>query len=237
VGFHPTWLPEGRGRAPLAWLILDGRPGAATFFQITEDGVDSGPIFVQEPFYVSKDDYPSDVIEKMEKAIDSALDRWLPRLLAGEWNPIPQDEGLASWSGKRAPSDGLIDWRKSAKEIYALIRATSHPHPGAYTYVKDRKLIVWRARLEPILPFRGVPGRILHYERDYGWLVQTGEGSLWLTQVSFADGGNPYLELRIGVRLGYCVEDEIFKLKRRIAKLEQALRDLISANKSSFEEE
>ena len=20
VGFHPTWLPEGRGRAPVAWL-------------------------------------------------------------------------------------------------------------------------------------------------------------------------------------------------------------------------
>jgi methionyl-tRNA formyltransferase len=52
VGFHPTFLPAGRGRAPLAWLTLDAQPGAATFFLIDE-GVDSGPIFVQETFEVT----------------------------------------------------------------------------------------------------------------------------------------------------------------------------------------
>lgn len=221
IGFHPTWLPESRGRAPVAWLVLDGRPGAATFF-LMDKGVDSGPIFVQEPFYVSSHDYAADVVEKLEAAIDTALDCWLPRLIAGEWNPQPQDGFHASYNGRRAPADGLIDWRLPAVKIHALIRATSHPHPGAYTYVGNRKLIIWRSSLEPKLAYRGVVGRIVHFDSQHGWLVQTGDSLLWLTEVVYADAEylNPQSELRVGMRLGYVVEDEIFKLKRRLAQLE-----------------
>ena len=43
IGFHPTRLPEGRGRAPLAWLVMDAKPGAATLFVMGE-GADSGEI-------------------------------------------------------------------------------------------------------------------------------------------------------------------------------------------------
>lgn len=32
IGFHPTLLPRGRGRAPVAWTILEGENGAASFF-------------------------------------------------------------------------------------------------------------------------------------------------------------------------------------------------------------
>ena len=51
VGFHPTKLPKGRGRAPMAWLILDKGEGAATFFKI-DTNADEGDIFVQEPFSI-----------------------------------------------------------------------------------------------------------------------------------------------------------------------------------------
>jgi methionyl-tRNA formyltransferase len=186
VGFHPTFLPAGRGRAPLAWLTLDAQPGAATFFLIDE-GVDSGPIFVQETFEVTPDDYASDVGQKLISATERALDRWLPELLTGVWNPRPQDEVLATYNGRRIFDDGLLDWNRSSDEIHALIRAASTPHPGAYTWYQGRKLIVWRAELEKHLPWRGAVGRVLHTEIDRGALIQTGDGLLWLTQVQFAE--------------------------------------------------
>src|ERR1051325_10450012 len=34
IGFHPARLPQGRGRAPIAWLTLGAAPGAATLFFI-----------------------------------------------------------------------------------------------------------------------------------------------------------------------------------------------------------
>ncbi len=225
VGFHPTHLPEGRGRAPVAWLTMENRPGAATFF-VMDEGADSGPILAQEPFEVTGQDYASDVIRKLEDAIDVALDRWLPHLNAGEWEPLPQDDRKATYYGRRSPSDGLIDWNRPAREILALVRATSHPHPGAYTYAGGEKMIIWKASLEKTIPYRGVPGRILVVDEHKGFLVQTGDGLLWLEQVEAVTVGESRPELRLGMKLGYVVEDEINKLAKRIQILEERLSRL-----------
>jgi methionyl-tRNA formyltransferase len=215
-------------------LTLDGRPGAATFFLIDE-GADSGPVLAQELFYVSTQDYAADVIAKSEAAIDRALDRWLPRLLAGEWDPQPQQHELATYNGKRAPEDGLIDWSGPAEQIHALVRATSRPHPGAYTYVGEHKLIIWRAELETALPFRGVPGRIVHVDPQKGWLVQTGLGLLWMTDLELvADGEREaHPTLRVGTKLGYIVEDELCRMKQHVTKLEKRLRALEKSSKQT----
>ena len=228
VGFHPTFLPAGRGRAPLAWLPFDGQPGAATFFLI-DGGVDSGPIFVQETFEVAPNDYAADVERKLVAAMKMALNRWIPDLLSGVWNPRPQNEVLATYNGRRSPDDGLLNWSHSAEQVHTLIRATSNPHPGAYTWYQGRKLIVWRAELEKHLPWRGAIGRVLHVETERGALVQAGDGLLWLTQVQFSDETDSCAAekvLKVGVKLGFVVEDEVAALRARVEDLETRLSNL-----------
>ena len=224
VGVRRTLLPRGRGRAPVAWLVLDGTPGAANFF-VMDAGTDSGPILVQERFDVLPTDDAEQVTASLEHAIDRALDRWVPKLLEGEWNPQPQDESLATYHGKRGPEDGWIDWAKSANEIHALIRAASRPHPGAYSYLKDRKLLVWRSEIDTVTPFRGVIGRVLLSDPQRGSLVQTGDGLIWLNEVAWGDGEPAKPKLSVGQRLGYVVEDELSRLKARIAELEKMISD------------
>ena len=228
VGFHPTWLPEGRGRAPVAWLTLEGRPGAATLF-LMDEGTDSGPILAQQPFYVSDHDYASDVIEKLERAIDSALDQWLPTLLAGHWEPQPQSKTHANYNGKRGPEDGLIDWRMSAKQIYALIRATSRPHPGAYTYLDGHKVIIWRAEIITTIPHRGVIGRVICTSERGELVVQTGDGLLRLSEIEIlpiSDAQSVVLQLKVGQKLGMNCEDEIHLLTQKLRVLEKQINQL-----------
>jgi methionyl-tRNA formyltransferase len=220
VGFHPTWLPRGRGRAPLAWLTLEGVSGAASFFVLNEEP-DGGALLAQEPFFVAADQYAEEVAETVFEAMDRALDRWLPQLMAGQWNPVPQDHRLATFYGRRAPEDGLVRWEKPAVEIHALIRAASRPHPGAYTFACGNELRIWRAELDSRSTYKGVVGRILDIDRQQNRLIQAGSGLLWLTEMEWAGAGAPDHLPRVGARLGYEPELEIHRLLRRIEVLEK----------------
>lgn len=211
IGFHPTNLPKGRGRAPLAWITIEKEIGSATFFLMGK-GADDGPIFVQEIFEIKDEDDASTVELKIEESIKFALDKWLPQLKEGKWDPMPQDEAFASWYGKRSIEDGWIDWHNSASNIDRLIKASTHPHPGAYTYFKDKKLIIWKSELEQDIPIKGVVGRVLLTDAEKGSLVQCGEGLIWLNSIQIVDK----TILKVGDKLGYNIEDEIYSIKQKL---------------------
>ncbi|WP_321307539.1 methionyl-tRNA formyltransferase [Marinifilum fragile] len=218
IGFHPTKLPKGRGRAPSVWLLLEEEVGAATFFLMGK-GMDDGPIFVQEEFKVLDKDNSESLRLKLLDALDLALDKWLPKLKNGIWEPIPQDENLASYYGKRNPLDGWISWERNVIEIDRLIRATSKPYPGAFTFYKDSKLIVWNSSIEKNLKIKGVIGRILLI-KDGSLLVQTGEGLLWINDYDLQLPNGEMIQnpnFKVGEKLGYNVEYEIYKLKNNIS--------------------
>jgi methionyl-tRNA formyltransferase len=65
----------------------------------------------------------------------------------GKAKRIPQDESkfIEFWP-KRTPEDGKIGWSKNAKEIHTLIRASTHPYPGAFSLFGKSKLKIWKAK-------------------------------------------------------------------------------------------
>jgi len=214
IGFHPTCLPRGRGRAALAWLILKSQDGAATFFEICE-GVDDGPIYEQEHFSVSDTDDTSDVEAKLLAAERVALDRLLPRLKSGDYSTIVQDHEQADWLGRRAPEDGWVNWRRPSDELLRLIRASAPPHPGAYTFCLSHRLVLLKAELSDRRE-TGVVGRIMTIAPNSGFEVQTGDGVVRVIEWHCDTGWKP----RVGQLLGYYAEAEIFELRARIEQLE-----------------
>lgn len=217
IGFHPTKLPKGRGRAPLAWLVHEAEEGAATFFML-ENIADAGAIVAQRDFDVSVDDTAKSVEAKIYIAMASALDTLLPRLANGELTIVEQDDSLATEFGIRKPEDGLIDWSHSAYEIDRLIKAASTPHPGAFTYLESKQIAVLTSRVEKELKIKGVQGRILKMNQSK-ILVQTGEGVLWISVPPEST-----MLLRVGKLLGYKVDSEIFALKQEIAELKELIK-------------
>lgn len=209
IGFHPTALPKGRGRAPLAWLVKNVENGAANFFKITETP-DAGPIFIQTPFEVNYDDDASSIEKKQFTAIEKALDEWLPSLKKGIWNPIPQDEFGVTEYGMRKPEDGLISWNSTADECIRLIRASTIPHPCAFTFLGLNKIVIRKAHIEKDLDITGTIGRILKVRKDE-FLIQCENGIIWVTDYDSND-----ITLKVGDRLGYLPEYEIHLIKTEI---------------------
>ena len=217
IGFHPSKLPKGRGRAPLAWLVHEAEEGAATFFML-ESIADAGAIVAQKCFDVNIDDTAESVETKVYAAMTSALDILLPQLANGELTAIEQENSLATEFGIRKPEDGLINWSCSAYKIDRLIKAASTPHPGAFTYLESRQIAVLTSRIEKELKIKGVQGRILKVN-GHEALVQTGEGIIWISTVS-----DDMATLKVGRLLGYKVDQEIFALKKEIAELKELIK-------------
>lgn len=145
VGYHPAALPRLRGRAVIPWtILLDEKITASTLFRI-DHGVDSGPIIAQKFFHVAPDETAGTLYAKHMRALRQILAEALPRLAAGDDAGEPQDHRLATWTARRRPEDGRIDWTRPADEVARLIRAVGRPYPGAWTRSGEAVITVWEA--------------------------------------------------------------------------------------------
>ncbi|HYK41420.1 MAG TPA: formyltransferase, partial [Thermoanaerobaculia bacterium] len=73
---------------------------------------------------------------------------------------LPQDESQATTFPRRRPEDGRIDWTKSSKQVHDLVRAVTHPYPGAFTDVFGGNTWIWRTRLPSLGAHDNFPGQV-----------------------------------------------------------------------------
>jgi len=217
VGTHPSKLPYGRGRAPLPWTILEGqRTSAVSFFKI-DTGVDTGSLIFQKEFDIPPRTYVKDLYSKVATQLGLGFHEIYKSITNNE--PIsftPQDEQGATHRGKRTPSDGLLEFHHKITEVEKLIRAVSEPFPGAYCYYKDRKITFWEVEFDKEDNYFGTIGQILKKNKT-GILVQFSDGKLWLNRPGDANGDPIDMKIfRIGDKLGYNLQDEIFRLKSKL---------------------
>lgn len=98
-------------------------------------------------------------------------------------DPVRQRHSLATYGKRRTPGGGLIDWRRSAFDIYNMVQGLTHPYPGAFTYFRGKKFIVWQSRLYENTSRLTEPGRVVEGLQTDGIRVAAGAGSLVLSSV------------------------------------------------------
>ncbi len=144
---HGSYLPAYRGRAPLNWSIINGEDHCGVSLHVLEEGFDTGDIVDQEKVQIAPDEYVGDVTPRITKAAVEVLGRSLDSLLSGNPKLKKQDLSKASYFGKRTPEMGRIDFTKSAREVFNLVRAVSRPFPGAFFDSDGKRIVVWRGHI------------------------------------------------------------------------------------------
>lgn len=183
--FHDSLLPKYRGFAPTVWSIINGeRETGVTLFRTTDD-MDAGEIVEQRRIAIGETDTIACVMERVTKTYLDVVEKVFDKLLDGSATSYPQNHADATYTCKWTPGDALIDWDKSARAIFDLIRATSWPYPGAYTYLEGRKLVIWSAELlkAPRNYESPAPGRIIESCPGSGATVLTGDGLIRIRSV------------------------------------------------------
>lgn len=228
IGAHPALLPHNRGRAVIPWALINDEPVTGmTLFHIDE-GTDSGDIIAQVQIPISDSDTAQSVYDRAVDGLCTMLRQHLPAILLGTAPRIVQDEAKASYCAKRGPSDGEIDWTRSSRAIFNLIRAVTRPYPGAFSFYGSQKVTVWAA-VPGTEEWKGSPGQILRLDSTQGALVKTGDGTIWLRELEVE--GSPLSAIkvfrRVGGRLGTpdtkTLLTKLFEFESRLTALERKL--------------
>jgi len=214
VGTHPSKLPHGRGRAPLPWTIIEDLDRSAVSFFKIDTGVDTGKLIFQREFDIPKNTYVKDLYATVAKELGLGFFE-IYTLIANHETIHLSDQGTKGVTvrGKRTPEDGLIEFDQDIYTVEKLIRAVSEPYPGAYCYYKDQKIIFWEVDFDLDKIYSGTKRQILK-KGENKILVQFSDGNLWLKRPTHEDGSAIDLKFfRIGDKLGYSLQDDIYKLK------------------------
>ena len=167
LGIHPTLLPSGRGRASIPWAILNNLNYTGVSLFKLDEGVDTGPILQQEVLHLSPTETATSLYSRVNKAHVTLITSIWSRLEQNSFTLTPQDHSKATYWPGRTPQDGQILPRMSISETDRLVRATTHPYPGAFWLGSQFKYIVWKGS------FRQQPGSLA---------IPCSDGIYWATE-------------------------------------------------------
>jgi methionyl-tRNA formyltransferase len=186
LNVHPSLLPRWRGASPIPAAILAGDDRTGVTVMLMDAGMDSGPILAQGEVPIDDNDTAASLSDTLSQAGASLLAQTLPRWIAGDIAPQPQDEAEATTCPLLRKEDGAIDWVLPAIDIWRRVRAYN-PWPGAFTFLGADLLRIWQA--QPLaFSSSKEPGAVLELNNRWAnellpnirdqaaFVVQTGSG-------------------------------------------------------------
>jgi methionyl-tRNA formyltransferase len=186
VGFHPTKLPQNRGRHPLIWsLVLGLEKSASTFFFMDEEA-DSGDILSQEEFEILESDDAKTLYERVTDIALMQIEQFVPKLINNTYIRKKQNLSFANIWRKRGKADGKIDFRMSSKAIYNLVRALAKPYVGAHIEWKDKNITVWKVKIIKNLQDNIESGKVLESNKST-LIVKTYDGAIEILEHEFTE--------------------------------------------------
>jgi len=149
INLHASLLPRYRGAAPIQWAVARGETVTGNTTMLLEEGLDTGPILLQQALVIAPDETAVDLFVKLAEGGAPLVVETLARLAAGDLKPRPQNHAGATLAPILTREDGRMDFAAhTAAQLYNRWRGLQ-PWPGAFTTLDGKKLIVHRLQVAP----------------------------------------------------------------------------------------
>ena len=182
INIHASLLPKYRGAAPIQWCIINGETVTGVTTMQMNAGLDTGDMLIKEEVKIDDTDTGETLHDKLAIAGVNAILKTLKQIENGTLKAEKQDDSRSCYAPMIDKTTGYIDFSKSAKEIYNLIRAlNSYPYAST-TYSGTRFKVIGAKALDNDLCAEC--GEIVDVSKD-GILVACKKGSLLITDVQF----------------------------------------------------
>jgi len=144
INGHASLLPKYRGAAPIQWAIATGETFTGVTTMRIDAGLDTGDMLMKRQIAIQLEDTSITLAPKLAALTAELLLETLPALKEGRIQPQEQDDSQATLAPILKKEDGLVDWRRTATEIWNRLRGFQ-PWPGAYTSFRGKNLAITEA--------------------------------------------------------------------------------------------
>jgi methionyl-tRNA formyltransferase len=188
INLHGSLLPKFRGAAPIQWAVAMGDAFTGNTTMLLEEGLDTGPIFLQQTIEIGPDQTAVDLFEVLARSGAPLVVETLAGLADGSIRPQPQNHSGATFAPLLDREDGRMDFAaRSAHALYNRWRGFQ-PWPGAFTTFDGKKLIVHRLAV-------AAPPGIEAPNTAHSSPVVPGQIRIENSRLFVACAGNTWLEL------------------------------------------
>lgn len=181
INVHASLLPQYRGAAPINWAIINGEfmTGVTTMYM--DEGLDTGDMIIKKEICIYNKN-AGELHDEMAREGAILLGETLELVAIGRAPREKQCNEKSSYAPLMDKALGRINWSKSAKDIYNLIRGVN-PWPTAYTTYDGEVFKIWKAKMVE-KDCKDQPGKIVKVDGS-GILVCTGQHLLSIEEIQF----------------------------------------------------
>src|SRR6185295_2191959 len=182
INLHASLLPAYRGAAPIQAAIAAGETATGVTTMRMEQGLDTGPILLQEPVAIGPEETAAELSPRLAAVGARLILETLARLEAGDLVAVAQDDERASYAPRIVKDAGRIDWSLPARALADRLRAFT-PWPGLSAELAGAPVKIVRARaLGEKAPASSAPGTVIAAS-DGALQVACGDGVLALLEL------------------------------------------------------
>jgi methionyl-tRNA formyltransferase len=174
INLHASLLPKYRGAAPINWAIVNGETRTGNTTMRIDAGMDTGEILLQQELPIGAGETAPEVVKRLAEAGAPLMAETLRGIVTGSVISKAQNHAEATLAPILKREDGLIDWSRSAIQIYNRMRGFA-PWPDAYTQFRSQTC---HLRGKPVPGERGDAEAGTIVKASGGVRVVCGQGSL-----------------------------------------------------------
>lgn len=182
VNVHASLLPKYRGAAPIQWAIMNGEKETGITTMLMDEGLDTGDMLLKERIEIDENMDFGTLHDALAQIGADLLSKTIDGLEKGSLKGQAQEGLEFSYAPLLERKHEWINWQDTAAAIANKIRGM-HPWPGACTIYHNKPLKIRCAKVYDSKDNDAVPGTVISLQKGQGFVVQTGAGSLLVTQV------------------------------------------------------
>ncbi|EFB75654.1 methionyl-tRNA formyltransferase [Subdoligranulum variabile] len=185
INLHVSLLPKYRGSAPIQWAVLNGDTRTGVSIMQLDEGLDTGDVLMVEPVDIEPEETSGQLFDRVSATGAKTLVAALEKLQAGELEPVPQQQELATLAPPLTKDMAKFDFSQTAAHIHNWVRGMN-PWPVAWFVQDGKRIKVLECRVAKETAC-AAPGTVLALKP---LTIAAAEGAVELLTVT-PEGGKP----------------------------------------------